>query len=215
MGLLSQFSSKAEMHRRETIKRFDDFIGLYLGELENVDRPTDEALRVTLVARSPESPVAAAILRHGERLALLGCEVRMVFASVDPASELGDFIELAQICNGDNSVVGSLRWARNPALLDAHEQMVLGTGRCWSGDSMRRSSDSRFALDMFNEDGGAAVDWALMAFGGLWSASALVPRARFGAMGASRNDGGVSGFDAPHDAGFQDISLASAFETRH
>ena len=36
MGLLSQFSSKAELHRRETNKRFDDFILSYVSKIEKL-----------------------------------------------------------------------------------------------------------------------------------------------------------------------------------
>lgn len=185
MSLLPNLSMKAELHRRETIKRFDDFLASYLARLEAVGADGRDARRVSVVARSPESAVVAALHRHADRLMLANCEVRAIFANIDPAADLVSFHDAVGLCNGQNGAHEAIRWAKRSGLLDAHEQLVLGTSHCWSGDAMRRSADVRFALDMFDAGGNAAVRLGAMAFDGLWSASATVPRSRFRALPAA------------------------------
>ncbi len=179
MSLLSQFSSKAELHRRETIKRFDDFILSYISKIEKGSSASSEDLRVTLIARSPDSAVTHAVRRHANAFVDRGIELRVIFASIEPASVFADFVEMAGMYNGQNCLDASLRWAKNPALLDAHEQLVLGTDHCWSGDAMRRAADVRFSLDLFESVGANAVDLGRSAFLGLWSASTNIPKSRF------------------------------------
>lgn len=213
MGPSSHFSSKAELHRRETIKRFDDFFAAYLAQVEAAGASSAAELNITVVARSPESPVVAALHRHADRLTSANCVIRAIFTNLDAASEFAFFVELAGMCNGQNGLHEAIRWARRPALLDAHEQLVLGTHMCWSGDAMRRSPDVRFALDMFDAAGGAAVGLAHMAFEGLWSASVSVPRSRFRAMPTVRGtDPVMVQFDGLRE-GMQDLLPAAG--TRH
>ncbi len=179
MGLLSQFSSKAELHRRETVKRFDDFILSYVSKIELGDAVSQDDLSVTLIARAPDSAVTDAVRRHANRFVDLGIELRVIFASIEPASVFADFVEMAGMYNGQNCLDASLRWAKNPALLDAHEQLVLGLDHCWSGDIMRRAADVRFSLDLFEKNGAEAVELGRSAFHGLWSASTNIPKSRF------------------------------------
>lgn len=179
MGLLTQFSSKAELHRRETTKRFDDFILSYFDYIEKHGKTAHSELSVTLIARAPDSPVTDAVRRHADRFIDSGVELRVIFAKIEPSATFASFVEMAGMYNGQNCLHASIRWARNPALIDAHEQLVMGTAHCWSGDVMRRSPDVRFSLDMFEGEGGDAVSLGRMAFDGLWSVSANIPKSRF------------------------------------
>ena len=216
MGLLSQFSSKAEMHRRETIKRFDEFLESYIGKMETVEKPALDELSITLVSRGPESAVAAALLRRADKLIEIGCEIRAIFVNIDSACEFSDFIEMTGMCNGQHCLSDSIRWAKNPSLLDAHEQLVLGASHCWSGDAMRRSSDTRFALDLFECADCTTIDLGRMAFDGLWSASAAVPKSRFrNVVAPSRSPAPVVAQMEGVREGLQDISFSAAVVTRH
>jgi hypothetical protein len=214
MGLLTQFSSKAELHRLETIKRFDDFVESYLERIERIEEPSIEELKITIVSRSPDSAVASALLRHNDRLSMADCQIRAIFSNVEPAVDFNEFAELARSCNGADGLASSVRWARNPALLDAHEQLVLGTSHCWSGDAMRRSSEVRFALDLFDIGGAATTDLGRMAFEGLWTACARVPKARLRNANANKTEPVVVQFDKLRD-GLQDISFSASAVTRH
>jgi hypothetical protein len=68
-----------------------------------------------------------------------------------------------------------IRWARNPRLLDAHEQVTYGDTISWSGDAMRRDADRRNALTLFGEATPDMVRLGRIAFEALWAASSLVP----------------------------------------
>ena len=216
MGLLSQFSSKAELHRRETNKRFDDFVLSYLDHFENGKADAGDEQVASLIARSPESGVSQAVRRHADRFAVLGIELRVIFANIDPAPVFSDFVEMTGLYDGQNCMQASIRWAKNSALLDAHEQLVLGTGHSWSGDVMRRSSDTRFSLDLFDVNGGDAVSLGGMAFDGLWSASVNIPQSRF--RNVSRASGGeplVVEFEGSIREQLMDHALESSYVTRH
>ena len=215
MGLLSQFSSKAELHRRETIKRFDDYIESYFSRIESLEGAAHDDLMVTLVARAPDSPVTDAVRRHADRFGALGLELRVIFANIEPASVFSGFVEMAGMYNGQNCLDASIRWAKNPALLDAHEQLVMGTGHCWSGDVMRRSSDVRFSLDLFEAEGGNAVRLGTMAFDGLWSASVNIPKSRFRNVPPGRDsEPGIIEYEGIGDQ-LNDSAFASPYATRH
>ncbi len=215
MGLLSEFSSKAEIHRRETIRRFDDFFISYFNEIEALEGVAKEDLAVTLVARAPDSPVADAVRRHADRFGALGIELQVIFAGIEPSSVFAGFAEMAARHNGEHCLEATIRWARNPALLDAHEQLVLGTGHCWSGDVMRRSSDVRVSLDLFEEQGGDAVRLAHMAFDGLWSASAPISKSRFrNALAAKDTASTVAETNGMRDQ-LLESALACEYVTRH
>jgi len=216
MGLLTEFSSKAEIHRREVIKRFDDFFVSYFENLEMREDAVANDLVVTLIARAPASPVAQAVQRHVDRFAALGIDLRVIFSTIDPATEFSSFAEVNGLCSGDKCLGASIRWAKNPALLDAHEQLVLGETHCWSGDTMRRSPDVRFALDMFEIEGsGTTVMLGKMAFDGLWAISDAVPSSRFrNIANAVKDDPAVLEFDGMREQ-LLATTMAETFATRH
>ncbi len=215
MGFLTEFSSKAEIHRREVIKRFNDFFVSYFDKLEMLDDTIANDLIVTLLARAPASPVAQAVQRHADRLEGLGVDLRVIFAKIDPASDFASFAEVNGLYSGDKCLDASIRWAKNPALLDAHEQLVLGESHCWSGDSMRRSPDARFALDMFEFASTTTVKLGEMAFDGLWSISDAIPNSRFrNVANATSDDPAVLEFDGIGEQ-LLEATMAETFYTRH
>ena len=69
-----------------------------------------------------------------------------------------------------------IRWARNPRLLDAHEQVTYGDMMRWSGDPMRRDADKRNALALFDEGCSVRVRHGRLAFEALWAVSSPVFR---------------------------------------
>ena len=82
-----------------------------------------------------------------------------------------------------------IRWARNPRLLDAHEQVTYGETMCWSGDAMRRDADRRNALTLFDEEAPDTVRLGRLAFEALWAVSALVPERRLLGPATARPSG--------------------------
>ena len=215
MGLLTEFSSKAELHRRETAKGFDEFILSYLAEIEASMCPRSEALKITLVARSAGSQVAQAVARHIDRFTVLGIELQVIFANIDPSPILADFVEMTGLLNGQNRLYSTIRWAKIPALIDAHEQLVLGTSHCWTGDAMSRSPDIRYSLELFDRKGGRSVQNGLMGFASLWSLCATIPKFRLRSLSSLRDDEPVVvELDGFGDQFLQDV-IAGEMMTRH
>jgi hypothetical protein len=62
-----------------------------------------------------------------------------------------------------------VRVARNPRLIEAHEQLVLGARACWTGDTMRRDPATCDAYESFVADGPELAAAARLTFERLWS----------------------------------------------
>jgi len=60
---------------------------------------------------------------------------------------------------------------RNPRLIEAHEQLVLGARACWTGDTMRRDPAICDAYERFVEDAPELAAAARLTFERLWAAS--------------------------------------------
>jgi hypothetical protein len=55
--------------------------------------------------------------------------------------------------------------------LDAHEQLLLGSRMCWSGDVMRRSEERINSLSIFEKDAKKQVSLGRMAFETIWASA--------------------------------------------
>jgi hypothetical protein len=62
-----------------------------------------------------------------------------------------------------------VRLTRDPRLIEAHEQMVLGERACWTGDSMRRDPAACDAYECFIDDGADHARAARSTFERLWA----------------------------------------------
>lgn len=156
--------------------RFDhcfDVYGLSLKQQACLEQRT-----VTLIARSPASPPAQALAMNLARFQPLTIEVRIIFAQIAPASAMNTISQaLSTACRHSPEAI--IRWARNRALLDAHERLTLGSTLCWTGDSMRRSEDSRSAIDRVDDGTPDIIAGACASFLALWGASEPLPAALF------------------------------------
>lgn len=159
----------------------------------------------TLVLRSAKSVPARAIAQTYETLATAGIAVKAILTKIEPEQELHAlFANLSALLPdgglGAEAGLGAhIRWARNPRLLDAHEQAVYGAELCWTGDAVRRDADKRNRLVLFQSEPEAILRGA-HAFKALWAASAPVP-----AHLLSRPTGD---FRPSADAGAKDTPLA-------
>ena len=123
--------------------------------------PAERSLLV--IARSAQSPVVKSLATEAREIASTGCAVRMILARADRAGLPCAFIA-AQAAALDCEV----RLARNPRLIEAHEQLVIGARTCWTGDSMRRDPATCDAYESFVEDCPEIATTAAMAFERLW-----------------------------------------------
>ena len=162
------------------------------------DAGAGDAHGLTLVLRSAESGAAQALVDMKDALANARVAAKVVVARLDPGEDLRQlFSGLSDLA--PNIAAGELiRWARNPRLLDAHEQVTYGTAMCWSGDAMRREADKRNALTLFHEAAPDIVRLSRLAFEALWAASSLVPERRLHGSETVKPSGAYElGADAP------------------
>ena len=122
---------------------------------------------VSVVARSAESPVARALVAVGSELASRGMTVRAIFSQLEPEkTPIGWSVSGPEI-----QFQRDLRWAKNPRLADAHEQLVLADSVCWTGDCMRRDPSRRDAYEQFVTADVRTSRTLQISFERLWEAS--------------------------------------------
>jgi hypothetical protein len=129
----------------------------------------------TLILRSASSAPALAVVRMKDGLERAGISAKVILAKLEPEEELRQlFVSLTHFALRQQPSQ-LIRWARNPRLLDAHEQVTYGDAISWSGDVMRRDADRRNALTLFDEATPDMARLGRLAFQALWAASSLVP----------------------------------------
>ena len=139
--------------------------------------------QITLIARSAESPVARALVALGPDIARRSLSVRAIFGHIEPEkTPAGWSVSGPQI-----AFERDLRWAKNPRLADAHEQLVLGPNTCWIGDCLRRDPSRRDAYEQFVNADMRTASYMTTSFERLWAASVpLVVRAASGGASVAR-----------------------------
>ncbi|HZV20640.1 MAG TPA: hypothetical protein VE986_03755 [Hyphomicrobiales bacterium] len=176
MSFTSDFDFTPSMSPLLAASRFDscfDAYGLSLKQHDSLEQRT-----VTLIARSPASPPAQALAMNLGRFQPLTIEVRIIFAQIAPPDALNLLLQsLEKACRTAPEDI--IRWAKNRALLDAHERLMLGQTLCWTGDSMRRSEDSRSAIDRVDDCTPGILAEVNASFWALWRASKPLPKTLF------------------------------------
>lgn len=133
---------------------------------------------LTMILRSAESDPAKALIGMKGALQRVGTRAKVILARLEPGDDLRQlFASLSELAP-QQPAHALIRWARNPRLLEAHEQVIYGETLCWSGDAMRRDADKRNALALFEEEAPESVRLGRLAFAALWAQSALVPERR-------------------------------------
>jgi hypothetical protein len=120
----------------------------------------------SLIARSIQSPVFRAVqslYASGQ----LKARLNIIIASLDGTDEAG----LATA----TAFVSGVRMARNPRLLDAHEQLVLGSQASWIGDCMRREPEKRDAWECYAPACPETTRRASISFDRLWKVCDALP----------------------------------------
>ncbi len=151
--------------RMSVIKRGDKeqklaaFVAAYFSQAR-------DAQDILLIARSIDSPVVRAIAAAAAHVAASGCGVRIILAQADREA-----LPESWTIGGAVPVDCELRWARNRRLLEAHEQLVMGSDFCWTGDSMRRDPAKCDAYETFVERDRLVATSSRVSFERLWAAS--------------------------------------------
>ncbi len=119
---------------------------------------------IALLARSPSSPVVAALLGLSEELAARRIGAAIVLAGGATASE-----DETWSLSFSAKFVHEIRLTSNPRVLDGHEQLIVGDRSVWYGDCMRRDPMKRDAFASFLPNDVAAVRASRFAFRSLWT----------------------------------------------
>lgn len=127
--------------------------------------PPGHPSALLMVARSPDSPVARAVLALSDTLGALRLGGKLVFACSE-AMASGDVWQLSF----DRAFAHEVRLAPDPRMLGAHEQLVIGDHALWYGDNMRRDPLKRDAYQSFESDVGTVIR-ARATFGRLWQSA--------------------------------------------
>jgi hypothetical protein len=195
MNLMSRLQSKKKSTAGTAMMRHDAFIGEFLDRLSSKRKPDPTERYVSIIARSPASPVVSAVIARRDELTERRAGVQAIFADLGPDGLLAECAEaLDGLCIGFDARE-SFRWARNACLMDAHEQLILGTSMCWSGDCMRREPGKVDALDLFEIDAPKVVRLGTLAFDAIWAISDPVPSARLRTATRAKPSASYGGHD--------------------
>ena len=169
-----QLSHSVQVVKREEKEtKLTEFV---LGEIAS-GRVTLEG-QWSVLALSMDSPVLAVLRRVLKDLGgAAGLQVQVVLTAC-VKHEIGDGIEGAGAF--------SIRESLNSRLLDAHEQLVLGTVSSWTGDCMRRNPRERDAFETFAGGNALLSEWGKRSFDGFWGTALPV-------AGGSRSMDGFAG----------------------
>jgi hypothetical protein len=151
-----------------------------------VETHRDEPRELTMILRSPSAGPAQALILKARDLARAGITAKVIVAKLDPEEDARKLYAcLSELCPRARAHE-LIRWARNPRLLDAHEQVTYGTALCWWGDSMRRDADKRNALSLIEDAAAGTLRLGRLAFKALWSASAILAERRLTGPAAAK-----------------------------
>jgi hypothetical protein len=173
MGFLSAIQRPSLSERHQPVEKFTTILSGYLQRLETKGGLMAERV-VTLIARSPATPAARALALYAKDIERQQVSVQIIFAKLAPTDLL---IELATALNfmPREHEASAVRFIKNPGLLNAHEQLILGTSTCWTGDMLRRAEEQRNGLDLLEEDAPGSVQIAEFAFSAIWNIARPVP----------------------------------------
>jgi hypothetical protein len=176
MGFLSAFQKRSSSDR-QPVEKFSTVVTKYLQQLDDLDGNMRERY-ITLIARSPAAPTARAILQNAQEIERQRVSVHIIFAKLAPVEMLIELAASLHITPRGGSA-SSIRFIKNPSLLNAHEQLVLGTRICWTGDMLRRSEEQRNGLDLLEENAPGSVCLGELAFSAMWKVAKPLPARAF------------------------------------
>ena len=170
----------AELDRH--LEMLAEFIG-------RIEARADEPRELTMILRSASSAPAQALVLKARDLARTGIAAKVIVAKLDPEEDVRKLYACLSQLQPRGRAHELIRWARNPRLLDAHEQVTFGSWLCWWGDSMRRDADKRNALSLVEDTADGTLCLGHLAFKALWAASAIVAERRLIGPGTAKPSG--------------------------
>lgn len=176
MGFLSAFQKKPAGDCQILTERLAMRIGACLQRLDIKSTSFTERT-LTLIARSPSSEIARALALQAEALEQKAISTRVIFARLAPVELASEMASALKLTGPRDSKESAVRVIRTQALLNAHEQLVIGSECSWTGDMLRRNEGNRNGLDIWEDGSTGAARLAQFAFNALWPSAKPVPAA--------------------------------------
>jgi hypothetical protein len=173
MGFLSAFQKMPSTDFTYTTEKFSSLLTRFLEKSARGVGLEEQA--ITLIARAPSMAAVRALIMQANEIQRQKIGVRVIFARLAPVDLLSELSSALDLVDVRNTTGGKIRFIKNPALLDAHEQFVLGDALCWTGDMLRRLEENRNRLDIVEENAPGALRLAEMSFNALWTAAKPLP----------------------------------------
>jgi hypothetical protein len=168
METMSEQTRSSEDAAAAAFTRQKRFFDHYLAWLSEVEKPNSADAHVFVTARSPDSPVIRALIDRAEQLRLQNVRAKAIIAHLEPAATLKELMGTLNRLAGEASNGDLIRWFSGTSLLDAHEQLVLGSSMCWTGDAMNREPGKCDALDLFEQAAPVRVFYGVSSFARIW-----------------------------------------------
>ncbi len=182
MNLITRIHNENDSEAGLAQARYSEFFTHYFERVSAQPKRDMDVRQVSIIARSPESPVVGATLLQSGELKRHGISVRAIFADLGPDGALLEFGDAIADLADKTDARDLVRWARNSCLKEAHEQLILSADMCWTGDCMRRQPGKRDSLDLFETEAPQVVRLGVLAFDAIWTISETVPLSRITTM---------------------------------
>ncbi|MEQ1718938.1 MAG: hypothetical protein ABL907_23635 [Hyphomicrobium sp.] len=156
--------------REEREAKLKDFVAANL--TQRLAAAGEDTNCYTVLARGPDSPVAAALAALAGDLRSGNIVIRAILLDLDGMSEDQVKSSLLDMNNVE------IRLLQDPRFTSAHEQLVLSSSRVWIGDCMRRDPAKRDAFEMFHDQNPIAATHAAVSFSRMWAGAKPVRRVR-------------------------------------
>ena len=175
--------------------RHESYLNEYFQWLD-AEQPADPVARqVTVIARSPASPVIMALEATAGELGARQIAVRAVFSDIEPERALHSAWRVISALSEGREHGDLVRWASSRGILEAHEQMILGRRMCWLGDAMRREPGRRDGFDLFEMDAPGTCQLGVQSFAAMWKFATPVPKWILREASAKQSNNKTSGPD--------------------
>ena len=146
-----------------------------------------------------------ALIDRSHQLRLQNVRAKAIVARLDPGEALRELLETLSRLAGGTTRGDLVRWFAQRSLLGAHEQLVLGSSMCWTGDAMNRDPGKRDALDLFEQASPVKVLYGVSSFARIWPICSGLSSTgdRRGLVSAKRGTGAGPGGKAPAELAFE------------
>ena len=176
MGLIKDINGPTTKSEDAATAYFFDIVTQFLDVVQHT--PTDQNKTLMLLARSPDCGIAKAVYHFRDEIKAAGLTLKVIFTQINTSKELNKWLSAESSPLGE-ACEKHIRWAKSPALTDAHEQLTFSTICNWSGESMRRDINARFGYYIFDVECKEAAQRANNSFKAFWKASVPLPQTCF------------------------------------